>query len=161
MYIFKYDIKLDEDGIPYVHIDESVEDKPEDKFMAVQLTLYQFRQIYEKRRKHFTEEQDQQMYNAIAFLNSVAIEMGNIMKGLMDTSEEIKEEIKKTKDKPLPYDMVVDTIKERNNIPHQNIIYNDKILERKEKKLKVYVKETNKIYYLNGGITNKYWTELK
>lgn len=161
-----YKIEIDKDGQPFVVLPNNYKDNKYDKFMILSLATNMFTNILNKNIEDgFPEElsfsDEEEREKSVYFLENLIAAMSEIV---FNFSEIIKKEIQETnkssktkKPTKKKYHIIVDNLKERNELPDYNIIYGDKIYERKEKSFRVFVKSTKKIYYLDGGITNKHW----
>ena len=156
MRTFKYDIGYDENKTPYIELPEDYVDNTEDKFMIASLSTFLLNTALENSGNKYDEMDAVILENTIMFLNGLTHEMAKIIKSKNEVSEEISEILENKK-----YHIIVDKIKDRNELPEFNIIYGDNIYERKEKELRVLVMSNKKIYNLVGGITNKHWVEYK
>ena len=147
MYEIKYNIKLSEDGRPYIDLPKDYKDKPEDKFFVIELTRYLFISILNNNGGLYDENTKAHIENTLDLLDKVSVEMADIIKKILKGEDVIN------------YDIRVNDIKERDNLNYKGIIYNDKIFNRKEG-LKVLVLEDLSLYELKGGIDNKHWTKI-
>lgn len=163
---FKYEIKYDEHNEPYVIVPQDYTDTIEDKFMMVSLVSYLMKNVLDEKKLVYGEKEVSMLENTVEFLDGVAYNLGQLMTGENLFADEMKETINqepksseeiKEEDE---YHIVVDKVKDRNELPKHNIIHNDRIFEREEG-LRVYVKSTGKIYELRGGVSNNKWVLYK
>ena len=149
----EYEIKLNEGGRPYINLSKDYDDKPEDKFFALEICRYMLQGVYEHRSAEFDKETAEKINDCITILaqisDEVALILYNQMKGLGDVTVLFNRN----------YHIQVDSIEERNKLNYNGIIFNDKIYARQEG-LKVLVLEDMKIYELQGGIDNENWIPL-
>jgi hypothetical protein len=149
----EYEIVLNKSGRPCIGLSNQYEDKPEDKFFALELTRYILENVYARRSKQFDEETAKQINQAITLLQQIGDEIAEIlwqnMKLLGDTSILFNK----------PYHVQVKTIEERNQLSFNGILAEDKIYLRQEG-LRVLVTDEMKIYELKGGIDNENWCEI-
>ena len=161
----EYDIKYDKNDDPYIVLSSDYDDTTEDKFMIFYLATNLLEIAFENNIEsgnEYDEKQENVLENAITFLSGITYELSILLKEERDISAEIDKMTNKVKEKTdKKWDVEVNKIGDRNNLPDHNIIYKDNIFERKENDFKVYVKSTKKIYNLVGGITNNHWKEYK
>jgi hypothetical protein len=150
---FEYEIKLNDDGRPYIDISPDHDDNIEDKFMGMELTRYILTGIYNIRKDVYTENDLKVMKLTLEFLEKVSDEMALILKGAMETSGELQ--LTYYRD----FDIQVPNIKKRDDINYEGIIYGNKLFKRCTG-LKVMVQDTMKVYQLVDGIDNEHWKEV-
>lgn len=162
---FEYDIMFDEDEIPYVILSEEYEDTTEDKFMIMQLATALLETVYEKNKDAYDDPNIPKniLEDVIIFLSGISYEIGQLLKNETSIKSDIKTLLRGSEEKKEEkefWDIKVDKIKDRNDLPKFNIIYNDEVFERKEG-LRVFVRSTRKTYELVDGIENNNWEEIK
>lgn len=153
MHKFEYEIQLNEDGRPFINIPENYVEKPEDKFMALELTCYILRKLIEKRGNNLDDDTLKALENSFKNIIMISDEVADLIKGQMEVSAEFD---LLTKDS---YHIQVENIKERNALNYNGIIRGDKIYKRVQG-LRVLVTSENKIYELRDGIDNENWIEI-
>lgn len=153
MHKIEYEIKLNENGRPYIYLPEDFEDKSEHKFFVMELTIYMLQEIYHKRINQLDQNTIDKLKQSIDVLLMVSDEAADIIKGQLETMGDVSLITNKA------HHIQVKTIKERDNLNYNGIIYNNKIFKRIEG-LKVLVTEDMKIYELKDGIDNKNWVEI-
>ena len=150
---FNYEIKIDENGMPFVELSKDYEENPEDKFMILDLVSRMFTGIMMKPElldKYSEKEQEYfRITNSILYV--IRNDSGSQLKKRMDELG-ITEMLNKTKN----YHISVSTIYQRNSLNYNGIIYEDKIFRRMEG-LRVLVLETMEVFELVGGIDNVHW----
>jgi len=153
MYKIEYEIDLNEKGRPYINLLKDYEDKPEDKFLAIELSRYILQNVYDRRSTEFDEESAKVIDSGIRLLGQVGDEIAVLL----------WEQMKIYGDASIIFDSLyhvsVKTIEERNNLNYDGFLYNNKIYKRQEG-LKVMVEENMKIYKLVDGIDNENWGEV-
>lgn len=160
----EYDIKRDENDDMYVVLSPEYEDSTEDKFMIFYLATNLLSIAFDSaaERDNYSEEQEESLETTLAFISGITYELSELLRTEIDVSNEINKMMGEKEESNEPkWDISVKNIKERNELPDHNIMYNDNIFERVENDFKVYVKSTKKIYYLVDGITNKHWKIYK
>lgn len=150
---FKYEIKLNDEGRPYIDLPKDYQDTPEDKFMAIELTRYLLISILKTREKKLPENELKSIQSTIFNLENISDEIAILLKKQMEVLGEVELTIYRN------YHITVDTIKDRDDLNYNGIIYKGKIFKR-EKGLKVLVLENMKIYELINGIDNENWVEV-
>ena len=150
---FEYEIRINENGRPFIHIPDDYVDNPEDKFMAIEITRYVLITSLARNRDKLSENGVKSVENTIENLEIISDEIADLLKKQM---EERGEFILNTQTQ---YHIVVDTLKDRDNLNYEGIIYNNKIYKRTEG-LRVLVMEDKSIYELKNGIDNNNWIKL-
>lgn len=151
---FEYEIKLSEDGRPFVHIPEEYEDGPEDKFMALELTRYILYQIANNNESTLDENSMSALENTLNTITNISDEVAILIREQMEVMGETDITMKRN------YHIQVDNIKKRDELNYEGIVYDNKIFKRNPG-LKVLVLEDMKIYELIGGRDNEHWKEVK
>lgn len=151
MFKIEYDIVLDDNGRPYIEISDDNENKPEDKFLALELTRYLLHNVYERKSDEFNSDTGETIKIAITLLGQVGDQMAELLFNSMKASGEASYMMG---DK---YQIKVDNINKLNELNNKFILYNNKIFLRQES-LKVLVSDENKIYELND---DKKWRKIK
>ena len=149
MHRIDYEIKLSDLGRPYVSLSDDYEDKPEDKFLVLELAIYFLNAVFLKRRSQFDDSTNKLLSDSINMLGQISDEMAHIVFNNLTSLGEMKMALN---DK---YDLITDTIKERDDLP--DYIMKDNVIFRKIEGLRVLVNETNTIYTLVNGINNENW----
>jgi hypothetical protein len=150
---FEYEIKLNDDGRPYIHIPESYEDKPEDKFMAMELSRYVINNLLELRQSELPEDQIKALKSTFDTLESISDELAILLKKQMELMGEAEITMYRN------YHITVNTKEDRDKLNYEGIIHNGKIFKRMIG-LKVLVLEDMNIYELVDGIDNENWQKV-
>ncbi len=150
---FEYEIKLNENGRPYVYMPKDYIDSPEDKFMAIEITRYVLITSLARNKNKLSANGVLSIKNTINNLEVISNEVADLLKQQMENKGEFVLNIQ------TQYHIAVDTLKERDKLNYEGIIYNNKIYKRTEG-LKVLVMETKSIYELKNGIDNENWVKL-
>lgn len=164
MHSIEYEIKLNDENRPYIKLLENYEDKPEDKFFAIEIATYIIRNSFNNTSFVLDDNSRLKLKESLDFLLDVGDNMAKIIFDNMRAAGEIAMII------DTAYHIEVKSIEERDALPEKNIAYNDKIFDRFEG-LKVYVTfdfEKNEkydskihgVYILKDGITNEHWVKL-
>lgn len=157
-----YEIQLNEAGRPCINLTEEYEDKPEDKFFAIELARYYLQTVHnrmdeERYDKHTIEMMD----IAIRLLGQVGDELAEIQWNDMKTMGEVAMMLDSA------YHVTVSSIEERDKLPFEYFVYENKLFKRQEG-LRVYVqypienwdREKAGLYELRDGINNENWVKL-
>lgn len=161
MYKIEYEIKLNATGRPCIDLPEEHEDKPEDKFFALELTRYVLQDVFSRRSKDFNPETTENLELAINLLGQIGDEVAALIWDGMKTSGDVAMILDSA------YHFQVNSIEERDNLPFDYFAHSDKIFKRQEG-LKVYVQypienydaEKSGLYILKGGIENENWVKI-
>jgi len=91
MFNLKYEIKLNDDGIPYVDLDKNQVDHPEHKFMAVEITRYLLVQLLEDNETHneLTDETAISVASAGMLLDQISDRLGKLIAGQNNALDEL------------------------------------------------------------------------
>jgi len=150
----EYEIKLNENGRPYIDLPTDYEDKPEDKFFVLELARYLLQNVYVRRSAEFDPYTAAKLDDCINILGQVSDEVAILLFKQMQVTGDFAIITNRN------YDVQVDSIEERNKLNYNGFIYNNKIYVRHEG-LKVLVLSDMKIYELQGGIDDTNWEEIK
>lgn len=150
---FEYEIKLNDEGRPYIHIPESYEDKPEDKFMALELSRYVVDNLLNLRRSELPEDQINALESTFSTLEALSDELAVLLKQQMEVMGEAEITMYRK------YHITVDTKEDRDNLNYEGIIHKGKIFKRMIG-LKVLVLEDMNVYELVDGIDNENWQKI-
>lgn len=147
---FEYEIKLNDEGRPYIHIPESYEDKSEDKFMALELSRYVIDNLLNLRKQELPEDQIKALESTYETLEVLSDELAILLKQQMEVMGEVEINMYRK------YHITVNTKKDRDNLNYEGIIHKGKIFKRMIG-LRVLVLEDMNIYELVNGIDNENW----
>lgn len=168
MYKIDYDVKLNEVGRPCIDLSKDYEDKPEDKFMFIELARYYLQTVHSNMDGAVYDEKTMRVMNdTITLLAQLGDEMAEILYGNMKSFGDLTMMTDK------PYHIMLRTIEERDDIPEKGFQYGDKIYDRVEG-LKVFIdlglldnkfyqhnlEPARDVYELVDGITNEHWVKL-
>ncbi len=149
----EYEIDLNENGRPCIKFVNEYEDKPEDKFLAIELARYILQDVLRRRSAEFDKDAAEKIEMCANLLGQIGDEIAALlwenMKVLGDTAFMINNN----------FHFRVNSIEERDKIG-KYIITDNKVFERKEG-LKVLVIDENKTYQLIGGVENDNWQEVR
>ena len=142
---------------------EDYEDKAEDKFFAIELARYFLQGTYSRMTPEIYDQHTiHTMDIAIRLLGQIGDEMAEIQYNNMKTQGELHLMVDSA------YHIQVNSIEERDELPDNDIVYNERIYHRVEG-LKVYVlqplheaydKNKYGVYELVDGITNDNWVKI-
>ena len=161
MYRIEYEIGLNEQGRPYIGLPDDYEQRPEDRFFALEIARYILGDLLVRRTAELDEETTDNMIQAEALLGQLGDNVAEILYNMMRNSAELQMSF------DCAYHSQVSSIEERDALPDKDIIYEGKIYDRVEG-LRVYVLQPLEIYDMNvsgayelkGGITNEHWVKL-
>lgn len=144
MYKLEYEIKLDKDGSPYINLPDDYDNKPEDKFMALELTRYILTTTFNTRRDEFGKEVMDIVDNAVGLLGDISDEVGMLLVESMKNLGDIYLMMKN------PYHIRIKNEEELENLEDNLIVYDGRIYERKDG-LIVFNEETEDILILKNN----------
>ena len=162
MFKFEYNIKLNDNGRPYVDpTGDTVKEMSfvEHKFMAMELARYivgSTINIHEENPERLTLPEGE-----LERLKSLEFEITRLSNIYASTIKD-QFELLGIADKLLNknFDITVLNDEERDALNYNGIIFDDKIYKRQEG-LKVKIIQTGQIFELVGGIDNEHWTLIK
>jgi len=161
MHRIEYEIGLNEQGRPYIGLPENYEQRPEDRFFALEITRYMLQDLLNRRSPDLDPHTIGAMDEAERLLGQLGDEVAAILYEVMRTQGELQFEF------DCAYHIQVSSIEERDALPNKDIVYEDKIYDRVEgfrayvlQPLEIYDKEISGAYELKGGITNEHWVKL-
>jgi len=161
MYKIEYNIGLNEHGRPYIDLPDDYEQRPEDRFFAIEIVRY----ILQDLLKRKTSSLDENTINHLEESTNLLGQLGDSIAEILYKS--MREQGKFAINSDSRYHIKVNSLEERDNLPEKDIIYKDKVFDRVEG-LKVmiitynpslYSPEYNR-YELINGITNENWVKL-
>jgi hypothetical protein len=162
MYRIDYEISLNENGRPCIELPDEYEQKPEDKFFAIEIARYYMQMVAENMDETiFDDHTFRVMDESIRLLGQLGDEMAEIQYEGMRAQGQIKMMMDS------PYHVEVLGIEGRDALPEKDIVYHDRIFDRVEG-LRVYVNfaiedwdaDLAGVYELKDGITNEHWVKL-
>lgn len=149
--IIKYNIGIDDDGLPMIILDSDYSDTPENKFFCFQMVNYLLTTIRNRNSNNSDNVSDLLMLDSVIdYLSNINYEMSLIIVDLMRNMGDISMTL------DVKYNIKVNTLEDRDNLNNYNIVYENKLFDRVNG-LKVLVLEDNNIYELIDGITNDNW----
>ena len=161
MHKIYYDIELNENGRPCIALPDEYEQKPEDKFFAIEIARYYLQMVAANMDESIYDQNTfDVMDETIRMLGQIGDEMAVIQYDMMRSQGEISMMMEKR------YHVMVESIEERDALPDKDIVYNGKIFDRDEG-LRVCVQQDKEDgtweyehYELQNGITNENWVKL-
>ena len=154
MYKIEYEINLNEKGRPCIGLLKNHENKPEDKFLVIELARYIVQEVYGRKISEFDKKTATMIDVTIRLLGQLGDEMAELLWNSMKTAGDATFIMGQN------FHVICNTIEERDKIDEKGILYFDKLYVRQEG-LKVLVKEDKwKIYELKGGTSNDNWIEM-
>ena len=161
MYNIKYEIWLNEQGRPCIELPEDYEQRPEDRFFALEIARYMLQDVLSRNTEALDSDTVQQIDEAERLLGQLGDEVAAILYGMMRNSAELQLSF------DCAYHSQVNSIEERDALPEKDIIYEGKIYDRVEglrvyvlQPLEAYDKEVSGAYELKDGITNEHWVKI-
>jgi len=161
MYKIEYEIGLNEQGRPYIGLPEDYDQKPEDRFFALEITRWMLVDLLNRNK----DQLDNPTIDAIDEAERLLGQIGDETAAILYEGMRAQGEMRIMMD--APYHIEVIGIEARDALPDKDIIYMDRIYDRIEG-LKVYVnfaiedwdEELAGVYELKNGITNEHWIKL-
>lgn len=161
MYRIEYEIGLNEQKRPYIILPEDYEQRPEDRFFALEICRYMLQDLLNRRVADIDEETAHKMDEAERLLGQLGDGVAEILYNGMRVQGEIRLIL------DYPYHIQVSSIEERDAIPVKDIVYTDCIFDRVEglrvyvmQPIEIYDANISGVYELKGGITNEHWVKL-
>ena len=139
MFKIEYEIGLNEAGRPCIELPLDYEQNPEDRFFTIEIARYILQDLHARR----TDDLDQRTLIALqegdALLGQLGDEIAEILYNNMKSMGVTAMMFDSA------YNVVVESIEERDSLPDKDIIYSDKIFDREEG-LRVYFQYTLENY---------------
>ncbi|MFW6246622.1 MAG: hypothetical protein ACOC22_00400 [bacterium] len=154
MFKIEYDVKISENGRPYIDLPDDNANNVEDRFFVIEMTRYILQGTLRRNNDRLTPEIQKHMENTEIIIGQVGDEMAKIIHAQMKNLGEYEFIVGNN------YHIQVDTIEQRNSLPLHDILYNGKLFDRREG-LKVFVVNEENIYVLTNGIENENWTLIE
>ena len=151
MYRIEYEVKVNEFGRPYISLSEDYEQRPEDRFLAIEITRYILQDLLNRRKPDLDENTVEKMSTSASLLGQIGDSVAELLWNAMRNQGDIMLMLDSK------YHIQVNSIDERDNLSMEYIYYNDKIFKRQEG-LKVLVLDNETVYTLKNGINNENWT---
>ncbi len=155
----KYEIGLNEQERPYIKLPEDYEQKPEDRFFAMEITRYILQDLLKRKINDLDSDTIQQMDEAERLLGQLGDGVATLLYERMRVAAETTLIYGK---KP---SITVNSIEERDALPDKDILYDNMLFDRKEG-LEVHVMTRLNgggwhcdYYKLVDGITNENWVK--
>lgn len=137
----EYEIKIDDkDGIlrPYIELPPDYDNKPEDRFFAIELAQYMLIDSLNRNKNRIDDNSVLAMESTLDNMSIVSFEIGKIILEGMTRNGEAQTML-------MGYSFEVETIEDLELIENKNIVVDGKFFKSKED-LKVRVKSESKIY---------------
>ena len=147
---FEYQIKLNDEGRPYIDIPEDYQNKTEDQFMVLEMSRYLIISLLKNRRSELPDNEVKALEATFDTLEVLSDELAILMKRQMEVLGENVLQFERN------HHITVDSIEDRDNLNYNGIIHDGKIFKRMIG-LKVLVLENMQIFELVDGIDNENW----
>jgi len=162
MYRIEYEIGLNEEGRPYIGLPDNYEQRPEDRFFALEIARYILGDLLVRRTPELDEETVDAMVNAEALLGQLGDNVAEILYGVMRNMGETHLLV------GAPYHIGLKKYEELEALPDKDILYDGRIYDRVEG-LRVRITNYDEpsyvpsydVYELIDGITNEHWVKLQ
>ncbi len=149
MYKIEYEIKPNALGRPCIELPDDYDQKPEDRFFAIELTRYILQDVYSRQTPKLQEETADKISTSINLLGQLADEIAQLLWEGMKMSGDAAFILNNR------YHLQVENIVQLNRL-RDEIYYEDKVFRKKDG-LKVLVTDEMKIYEYNDNN----WIEVK
>ncbi|MFW5847603.1 MAG: hypothetical protein ACOCVF_01610 [bacterium] len=144
MYKIEYEIKINNEGRPYIHLPEEYEDIPENRFFAMEITYYILSGVLEQHKDRLSDEAVSKIAEAAMVIGQVSDEVAALLKEQLKLTVELDKLVK------LKYDFHVGKYKELDKLNPEGIIRNNKIYKKKNG-LRILVLDEMEIYELENN----------
>lgn len=149
MYKIEYDIKPNATGRPCIDLPDDYDQKPEDRFFAIELTRYILQDVYSRQTPKLQQETSDMIHTSLNLLGQLGDEIAELLRDGMKTSGDAAFILNNR------YHLQVQNIIQLNRLGNE-IFYEDKVFRKKDG-LKVLVTDEMKIYVFDDNN----WTEVK
>ena len=126
MHEIDYNIGINDDGRPYIKLPVDYEQKPEDRFFALEITRYMLQDLLKRSTDRLDEKTIEVMGNAESFIGQLSDEVSALLYGQMKTLGDVEMMMEN------PFHINVPNLKERDLLPDNNILYDGKVFDRVE-----------------------------
>lgn len=150
---FEYQIKLNDEGRPYIDIPEEYQNKTEDQFMVLEMSRYLIISLLKLRRSELPEIETKALEASFDTLEMLSDEVAVLLRKQMEVLGETILETQRN------YHIRLDTLDQRNELSYTGIVHDGKIFKR-VMGLRVLVLENMEIYELEDGIDNEHWRRV-
>lgn len=144
----EYDVALNDEGRPCIELSPEYEDKPEDKFFAIEISRYVLQDVYNRRSAEFDEKTSTKLEECMNLLGQIGDEIAVLLWENMRTMGDMDMIFNKK------YHAQVSSIEELNEITEY--IHSDGKIYKIQDGIKVLVIDTMIIYEQK----DKNWTEV-
>lgn len=124
MYNIEYDLKLDENGLPYIEIPENSEVRIEHRFFNMAMVEYMLTMSFELTKHGFDEKTANEMVNVLKWITEVKLSLGDIVLEQMEIMGDVEFAISKN------YHFKVNNLNELENL-YDKFIYDGKLFHKK------------------------------
>ena len=153
MHKINYEIKLNDEGRPYIDLPLDYEHSAEDKFFALEMCRYLLQVTYNRMASpKYDQHTIDMMDTTIRLLGQIGDEVAELIRNNMESMGDMAIMMDNN------YHIRVVSIEERDKLPLDNIFYDGKIFKR-QIGLKVLVLSELNIYELKNDIEN--WVLIK
>ena len=155
MYTIIYDIKLSETGRPSIYLPYDYENKPEDRFFAIEVAHYTLESLFRSNKYELSESTKDKINTCISLLGQIGDEIAKILWDTMKNSGDLAFLM------DTQFHIQIQSFDELEMSTYSNyIIYNSKIFEKKEG-LKVLILDENAIFELSNDDNNVlFWKKI-
>lgn len=150
---FEYEIRLNDQNRPYIHLPDNFVDIPEHKFMVFELTRYIIGNIFAMRGDMIPEKEKIALEKTNENLAIMSDELAVILKKRMEV---LGQQIIDSED---DYHVTVNNFDERNKLNYEGFVHKGRIFKRVIG-LKVLVIQDMNVYELVDGIDNENWKKV-
>lgn len=166
MYNINYSVGLNERGRPCIELPDDYEQRPEDRFFALEITRYMLGDLLNRNDDKLPQDTVTEIDEAERLLGQLGDEVAVLLYNGMKAQAELDLMMDKK------FHILVKNIEERDELPEKNIAYENKLFDRVEG-LKIAIRCYDEnyspykvispyivIYELKDGITNEHWVKL-
>jgi hypothetical protein len=148
MHKIEYDLDLNDEGRPCIQLSDNYEDKPEDKFFAIEISRYIIHDVLSRRSAEFDQETSEKLNECLNMLGQIGDEIAALLWENMKMLGDVDLMINKN------YNIMVTSLENRDNLG-KYVSSNGKIYEKVDG-FKVLVTEEMKIYEFK----DENWNEI-
>jgi len=139
-----YEIKLNESGRPYIELPQDYNNKPEDRFFALELARYIIQDSLSRTTPEFDPQSIKNMEIGLSMLGQIGDNVAQIIYNQMEYFGDLMFDMETN------YHIGVETLEDLHNLSFGGIAYQDKIYKR-QNGLKVFVDKENRVFELMDG----------
>lgn len=124
MYNIEYDLKLDENGLPYIEIPEPSEIRIQHRFFSMAMVEYMITMSFDAIKDNFDDKNANEIETVLKWISDIRLSLGDIVLEQMEIMGDVELAISKS------YHFKVNNLNELENL-YDKFIYDGKLFNKK------------------------------